>query len=201
MKKHLKKLAAILMPIALTLAPMAAMAEEAAPAEYYAEEDSWDDQMTIPGEEYDWIDDEEIEDIENVKDLEDWDDFFEEDKEKAETYECIACNKMPDFTAGLKGLGLAIKEPAVGNAADTIGNIINLANISRKEGILALEEAANGIEDEFLKKGINLVVDGTEDAPVNDDHHHRYHRTQHNLQLRRCHPGHLLRLTVVIQCL
>ncbi len=75
---------------------------------------------------------------------------------------CIACNKMPDFVAGLKGLTLAIKEPPVGNAADTIGNIINLANISRKEGILALEEAAHSIEDEFLKKGINLVVDGTD---------------------------------------
>lgn len=75
---------------------------------------------------------------------------------------CIACNKMPDFIAGLKGLTLAIKEPPVGNAADTIGNIINLANISRKEGILALEEAAHSIEDDFLKKGINLVVDGTD---------------------------------------
>ena len=75
---------------------------------------------------------------------------------------CIACNKMPDFTRGLKGFGIALKEPAIGNAADTIGNIINLANISRKEGILALEEAAHSIEDEFLKKGINLVVDGTD---------------------------------------
>lgn len=75
---------------------------------------------------------------------------------------CITCNKMPDFIAGLKGIGIAIKEPPVGNAADTIGNIINLANISRKEGILALEEAAHSIEDEFLKKGINLVVDGTD---------------------------------------
>jgi len=75
---------------------------------------------------------------------------------------CIACNKMPDFIAGLKGLTLAIKEPAIGNASDAIGTIINLANISRKEGILALEEAANGIDDEFLKKGINLVVDGTD---------------------------------------
>lgn len=28
--------------------------------------------------------------------------------------------------------------------------------------MLALEEAANGIEDEFLKKGIMLVVDGTD---------------------------------------
>ena len=75
---------------------------------------------------------------------------------------CIACNKMADFTNGLKGLTLAIKEPAVGSAADTIGNIINLSNVSRKEGILALEEAAGGIEDAFLKKGIMLVVDGTD---------------------------------------
>ncbi|WP_442960134.1 MULTISPECIES: motility protein A [unclassified Pseudobutyrivibrio] len=75
---------------------------------------------------------------------------------------CMACNKMPDFIGGLKGITLAINEPKVGSPADSISQIINLANISRKEGILALEEAANGIEDEFLKKGINLVVDGTD---------------------------------------
>ena len=75
---------------------------------------------------------------------------------------CMACNKMADFTGAFGGIGLAIKEPAIGSAADTITQIINLANISRKEGILALEEAANGIEDDFLKKGINLVVDGTD---------------------------------------
>lgn len=74
----------------------------------------------------------------------------------------LACNKMPDFINGLKGITLSIKEPSVGDAGSTIANIINLANISRKEGILALEEAARGIEDDFLKKGINLVVDGTD---------------------------------------
>ena len=37
-----------------------------------------------------------------------------------------------------------------------------MSNTARKEGLLALEEAANGIEDEFLKKGIMLVVDGTD---------------------------------------
>ena len=37
-----------------------------------------------------------------------------------------------------------------------------MSNVGRKEGLLALEEAANGIEDEFLKKGIMLVVDGTD---------------------------------------
>ncbi len=75
---------------------------------------------------------------------------------------CLACNKMADFISGLKGITLAINEPKVVSPADSISQIINLANISRKEGILALEEAAHGIDDEFLKKGINLVVDGTD---------------------------------------
>jgi len=74
----------------------------------------------------------------------------------------LASNKMPDFMSGLKGLSLSLKEPSVGDAQSTISNIINLSNISRKEGILALEEAASGIEDDFLKKGIMLVVDGTD---------------------------------------
>ena len=43
-----------------------------------------------------------------------------------------------------------------------ITNIINLSNVARKEGLLALEEAASDIEDEFLKKGIMLIVDGTD---------------------------------------
>jgi chemotaxis protein MotA len=45
---------------------------------------------------------------------------------------------------------------------DTIRNIIALSNVARKEGLLALEETANNIEDEFLKKGILLIVDGTD---------------------------------------
>lgn len=34
--------------------------------------------------------------------------------------------------------------------------------MARKEGLLALEEAANDIEDDFMKKGVMLVVDGTD---------------------------------------
>ncbi len=70
--------------------------------------------------------------------------------------------KMSDFIAGFKGITLAIKEPNIGNAADVIANIINLSNVSRKEGLLALEEATHDVEDEFLKKGVNLIVDGTD---------------------------------------
>ncbi len=48
------------------------------------------------------------------------------------------------------------------NETETIQNIINLSNVARKEGLLALEEAANTIDDPFLKKGVLLIVDGTD---------------------------------------
>lgn len=73
----------------------------------------------------------------------------------------LGCNKLPDFIAGLKSLGIAIKEPPT-KAEDAINTIIRLSNVSRKEGLLALEEATGDLEDEFLKKGIMLVVDGTD---------------------------------------
>lgn len=45
---------------------------------------------------------------------------------------------------------------------DIINMIIELANIARKEGLLALEEAAYRIGDPFLQKGMLLIVDGTD---------------------------------------
>ncbi|MDD5018484.1 MAG: motility protein A [Eubacteriales bacterium] len=40
--------------------------------------------------------------------------------------------------------------------------IINIANIARKEGLLALENLIEEMEDPFLKKGIMLIVDGAD---------------------------------------
>lgn len=57
---------------------------------------------------------------------------------------------------------LLIMKPIPSNEHETIKTIIDLSNVARKEGLLALEEAANGIEDEFLKKGVLLIVDGTD---------------------------------------
>ncbi|WP_313756560.1 motility protein A [Tissierella sp.] len=48
------------------------------------------------------------------------------------------------------------------SANEIIENIINLANVARKEGLLSLEEYASKLEDDFLKKGIMLIVDGTD---------------------------------------
>ena len=77
----------------------------------------------------------------------------------------IACNKLPFMGTGFKGITLCMKEPGYAPAT-MISNIINLSNVARKEGLLALEEAAADIEDAFLKKGIMLVVDGTDPEQV-----------------------------------
>lgn len=70
-----------------------------------------------------------------------------------------------DFVASLKSFLLSIKA-SESNEGDTIHKIIDLANVARKEGLLQLEEAAGDIDDEFLKKGIMLIVDGTDQELV-----------------------------------
>ena len=73
----------------------------------------------------------------------------------------LTAGKIADFTGGLQSIKLAFQEKVL-DPGQVIHSIIDLSNIARKEGLLALEEAASGIEDEFLKKGIMLVVDGTD---------------------------------------
>lgn len=48
------------------------------------------------------------------------------------------------------------------NASEIITKIVELANVARREGLLALEEAVGQVKDDFLKKGVMLIVDGTD---------------------------------------
>ena len=68
---------------------------------------------------------------------------------------------VQDFVGGIKSFSLILKTPQ-NNTAEMIQTIIDLSNVARKEGLLSLEEAANDLEDAFLKKGILLIVDGTD---------------------------------------
>jgi chemotaxis protein MotA len=72
-----------------------------------------------------------------------------------------ASKSAKDYLNNLKSFKLALKT-LPSNESETITTIIELSNVARKEGLLALEEAANGIEDPFLKKGVLLIVDGTD---------------------------------------
>ena len=69
---------------------------------------------------------------------------------------------IKDFVNGLKSFGIGLKKVEY-DEIEKIKQIIELSNVARKEGLLALEEAANSsIDDDFMKKGILLIVDGTD---------------------------------------
>lgn len=51
---------------------------------------------------------------------------------------------------------------------EVIETIVRLAERARREGLLALEDALDESADEFLKRGIQLVVDGTDPAIIKE---------------------------------
>lgn len=53
-------------------------------------------------------------------------------------------------------------------AKELITNFVGLAGTARREGILALETALNSINDDFMKKGLQLSVDGLEPVSIKD---------------------------------
>ena len=58
-------------------------------------------------------------------------------------------------------MSLIFKTPE-NDMPSVIRKIIELSNVARKEGLLSLEEASAELDDPFLKKGILLIVDGTD---------------------------------------
>jgi chemotaxis protein MotA len=61
-------------------------------------------------------------------------------------------------------MGLTFKVPNF-NEKGIITKLMAMSEKARREGLLALEEELEDLDDEFMKKGLRLVVDGT-DAEV-----------------------------------
>lgn len=73
----------------------------------------------------------------------------------------LAMYSLKSFVSALKSFLLIFKLPR-SNEVETIRAIIDLSNLARREGLLALEESASALDDEFMKKGVMLIVDGTD---------------------------------------
>ncbi|MDR1930611.1 MAG: MotA/TolQ/ExbB proton channel family protein [Treponema sp.] len=58
-------------------------------------------------------------------------------------------------------LGLTMKVPSY-DEKGIITKLMAMSEKARREGLLALEEELEDLEDEFMKKGLRLVVDGTD---------------------------------------
>lgn len=71
---------------------------------------------------------------------------------------------LPKFIGGFKNLSKVFK-PSQIDPVVAIKDIIELADAARKEGLLSLDEKSVNM-DPFLRKGIMLVVDGTDPEVV-----------------------------------
>ena len=69
---------------------------------------------------------------------------------------------IPNYLSNLKSFKLILKT-TVTNETEVIKKIIDLSNVSRKEGLLALEEAASDIDAELLSY-INEKIEARKNA-------------------------------------
>lgn len=76
----------------------------------------------------------------------------------------IGSYPLPKFLNAMKSINKILKPDNVDPIA-AIRDIIELANVARKEGLLALDDKSADM-DPFLRKGIMLVVDGTDQELV-----------------------------------
>ena len=68
------------------------------------------------------------------------------------------------YATFMRGLGMVrwVWYPPVVDYVLMIKQISNWSQISRREGLLALENAINQLKDDFTRKGLQLLVDGAE---------------------------------------
>ena len=69
------------------------------------------------------------------------------------------------------GIGAQLKRaflPKVTPPAELVDSIVKLAERARREGLLALEDAIKNVEHPFLKRGLQLAVDGTDPEELHD---------------------------------
>lgn len=70
------------------------------------------------------------------------------------------------FKSAVKGLKWLIKPPTY-DAVAFIDQLTEWTRVSRREGLLSLENELDGIEDDpFLQEGLQMVIDGVEPANI-----------------------------------
>ncbi|GHV88352.1 motility protein A [Spirochaetia bacterium] len=68
---------------------------------------------------------------------------------------------IPDTIGIFKTIGLCFKNVSF-NEKNLITKLMSMSEKARREGLLALEEELEDLDDQFMKKGLRLVVDGTD---------------------------------------
>jgi chemotaxis protein MotA len=79
----------------------------------------------------------------------------------------MAGGVMKDAT----GVGKQLKKAFLAKvtpSTELVDNVVKLAERARREGLLALEDAVKTVEHPFLKRGLQLAIDGTDPEELHD---------------------------------
>jgi chemotaxis protein MotA len=79
----------------------------------------------------------------------------------------IAGGTMADTKAAVKALVRAFTWTPV-PPGELVPVVVKLADKARREGLLTLEDALVDVDDDFLKRGVSLAVDGTDPEELRD---------------------------------
>ena len=74
---------------------------------------------------------------------------------------------LKDFVHGLKLAAMALREKK-SDLDLIVQQIVELAGVARRDGVLALEQRLPAIQDDFLRRAVGFIVDGV-DATVTRD--------------------------------
>ena len=72
---------------------------------------------------------------------------------------------MATFRRAMKILGWVFRPPPRDGAAQ-IRRLVEWSNIARRQGLLGLEPELSNVDDAFLRKGLQMVVDGNEPEQI-----------------------------------
>jgi len=79
----------------------------------------------------------------------------------------LTASTMSDGLGVFSSIKLTFKVPVFG-VQGIIQKLISFSEKARREGLLALEDELEDLDDVFMKRGLRLVVDGTDAAVIRD---------------------------------
>src|SRR5690606_7506637 len=80
----------------------------------------------------------------------------------------MAARTLPDTIGALQALVQAFTGGLPGDRTEAIRTMVGFAETARRDGLLALEDRTKDIDDPFLRKGVQLAVDGADPEVVRD---------------------------------
>ena len=74
---------------------------------------------------------------------------------------------LKDFVRGLRLAAMALRDKK-SDLVQIVQQIVELAGVARRDGVLALEQRLPGIQDDFLRRAVGFIVDGVDAAVTRD---------------------------------